>query len=95
MKPLCRRRKIQTGCPTYTPSGIYDVGCPNLELFPPQRRKALHESLIHEILEQRVVSSRGHRKRRGVKRNQTKFPVIRARDKPERIDFTIRIALLK
>ena len=95
MKPLCRRGKTQTGCPTRIPSGFYAADCPNLALFPPQRRKALHESLLHEILEQRVVSSRGLQKRRGVKRNQTKFPVIRARDKPKRFDFTIRIEVLK
>ena len=43
----------------------------------------MHEAILEEILEQRVASSRGLRKPRGVKRKQTKFPVIRSRIRTE------------
>lgn len=40
-----------------------------------------HESVLDEILEERVVSSRGRRNHRGVKRKMSKYP-IRPRNKP-------------
>jgi hypothetical protein len=40
-----------------------------------------HESVLDEILEDRVVSSRGRRNHRGVKRKMSKYP-IRPRTKP-------------
>jgi len=39
-----------------------------LPLFPPQDRKAFHEAVLDEILEERVVSSRGRCNPRVVKR---------------------------
>ena len=41
----------------------------------------LHESVLQEILEDRVVSSRGRRNHRGVKRKMSKYP-IRPRNTP-------------
>ena len=55
----------------------------------------MHQSILGEILQQRVASSRGMSKRRGVKRNQTKYPVIRKRDRPERIDYEKCFQILK
>ena len=40
----------------------------------------LHEAVLSEILEDRVVSSRGKRNHRGVKRKMSKYP-IRPRNK--------------
>jgi hypothetical protein len=40
-----------------------------------------HESVLDEILEERVVSSRGRRNHRGVKRKMSKYP-IRPKNKP-------------
>ena len=40
-----------------------------------------HESVLDEILEERVVSSRGRRNHRGVKRKMSSYP-IRPRTKP-------------
>ena len=69
--------------------------CRTRALFPPRRRKAWHQSVLAEILQQRVASSRGLRQQRGVKRNQTKFQVIHERGRPERTDFANSILMLK
>jgi len=59
-----------------------------LTLFPPRRRKAFHEALLQEILAERVVSSRGLRRPRGVRRQQSKFSVRRRqRLSQERIEI--------
>jgi len=44
-------------------------------LFPPQDRKAFHESVLTEILEERVVSSRSRCNPRGVKRKMSGYPL--------------------
>ena len=57
---------------------------------PPQALNAYHEKVIDEILEERVVSSRGRRTPRAVKRTIGKWPIrqrvraapSRARGKP-------------
>jgi hypothetical protein len=46
-----------------------------MSLFPPQERKAFHKAVLTEILEERVVSSRGRQIARGVKRKMSKFPL--------------------
>jgi hypothetical protein len=38
---------------------------PATALFPPRQRKALHEAILNEILEERVVSSRNRINARG------------------------------
>jgi hypothetical protein len=54
-----------------------------------------HKALLQEILQERAVSSRGRRMRRGVKRKISKFPVIRSRQRAERMDLPIRVQILK
>ena len=44
-------------------------------LFPPRARKAFHQQVLDELLEERVVSSRGHRRPRGVKRKMSNYPL--------------------
>jgi hypothetical protein len=56
----------------------------------------VHEAVLNEILEERVVSSRGRRVPRGVKRKMSSFPLRPRASQPIiRIDFTIAIILLK
>ena len=43
--------------------------------FPPQHRKAFHEVVLLEILEERVVSSRSRCNPRGVKRKMSSYPL--------------------
>jgi hypothetical protein len=56
----------------------------------------LHERVLEEILEERVVSSRGRRTPRGVKRKMSKYP-LRPRGKcpTTRINIPDRIRILK
>ena len=66
------------------------------QLFPPRRRKAFHEAVLHEILAERVVSSRGLRRPRGVRRQQSKFPVRqRQRLSKNRIEIERCIKIIK
>ena len=52
-----------------------------MPLFPPRRRKAFHETILDEILDERVLTRRGRRNRRGVKRKMSNFP-LRANGPP-------------
>ncbi len=67
-----------------------------MELFPPRERKAFHKAMLEEILQERVVSSRGQRRPRGVKRKMSNFP-LRARGAcgGVRIDFSRCIKIIK
>ena len=46
-----------------------------MALFPPQHRRAFHNAVLDEILQERVVSSRNRRNPRGVKRKMSNFPL--------------------
>jgi len=68
---------------------------PTPALFPPLVTATRHERLLEEILEERVVSSRGRRNPRVVKRKMSNYPT-KHRQKildphPQR---TIRIILI-
>ena len=52
--------------------------------FPPQRRKELHEAILDEILEERVVSSRDRINPRGVKRKMSNYPLRPRKRQPTR-----------
>src|SRR5438046_10721299 len=57
------------------PYGLSAANSPTSSLFPPQQRKAFHKAVLDEILEERVVSSRGRQIPRGVKRKMSKCPL--------------------
>jgi len=42
-------------------------------LFPPQQRKVFHETILQEILQERVSSSRNRINPRGVKRKMSNY----------------------
>ena len=67
-----------------------------MALSPPRQRKALHEAVLDEILEERVVSSRGQQRPRGVKRKMSKVP-LRPRGGCDRvrIEFSECIRIIK
>ena len=77
-----RPMKTRTSSPSSTRSGLSVAGCPSTALFPPPQRKAFHDSVIEEILQERVVSSRNRRNPRGVKRKMTSFPLRPRHVKP-------------
>jgi hypothetical protein len=66
-----------------------------MALFPPQQKKALHEAILNEILEERVASSRNRINPRGVKRKMSNYNLRpRKRQRTRRLDYAklIRIA---
>lgn len=55
-----------------------------------------HESILDEILQERVVSSRDRKCRRGVKRKMSKFPLRPRHSKPSApIDFKRCLVIFK
>ncbi len=67
-----------------------------MALFPPQQRKALHEAILDEILEERVVSSRNRINPRGVKRKMSNYNLRpRKRQRTRRLDLAGRIGIVK
>src|SRR5438128_12051500 len=88
--------KILTGFRSSTQctlsSGVWLVTA----LFPPQQRKAFHEAILDEILEERVVSSRNRINPRGVKRKMSNYPLRpRKRLQTLRIEFAQRLGSMK
>src|SRR4051795_10307818 len=69
-----------------------------VELFaalPPPARLALHEAVLDEILEERVVSSRGRQVPRGVKRKMSNYPLRPRASQPiVRTDFIAAIQIV-
>jgi len=64
-------------------------------LFPPQDRKAFHNAVLDEILQERVVSSRNRRNFRGVKRKMSNFPLRPRHAKPPQpIEFQKLIRII-
>ena len=65
-------------------------------LFPPQDRKIFHEAVLDEILDERVVSSRGRRNPRKVKRKMSNYPVNPPFEPiPKRVDYGKAVKILK
>src|SRR5215203_2522070 len=63
--------RTRTGSRSCTRCASYDASCPCSQPFPPRCRRALHEAVLDEILEERVASSRGRQVPRGVKRKMS------------------------
>jgi hypothetical protein len=71
-------------------------GWPITQLFPPRQRTALHQAILDEILQERVVSSRNRLNPRGVKRKMSNYPLRpRQRSRTRRIEFAKRIRIVK
>ena len=67
-----------------------------MPLFPPRQRKALHEAILNEILQERVVSSRNRTNFRGVKRKMSNYNLRpRKRQRTRRLDVAMRIKIIK
>jgi hypothetical protein len=67
-----------------------------LRLFPPPAKLALHEAVLDEILEERVVSSRGRQVPRGLKRKMSSYLLRpRASHPTLHINFTAAIRIVK
>jgi len=67
-----------------------------LLLFPPRQKKAFHEAVLEEILQERASSSRNRVNFRGVKRKMSNYNLRpRKRQKTRRIDVSKRIRIVK
>jgi hypothetical protein len=67
-----------------------------MPLFPPRQKKALHEAILDEILQERVTSSRNRINPRGVKRKMSNYPLRPQKRQPTRyIDIPKRIRIVK
>jgi hypothetical protein len=64
--------------------------------IPPRQRTALHQAILDEILQERVVSSRNRINPRGVKRKLSNYPLRpRQRSRTRRVEFAKRIRIVK
>ena len=70
-------------------------GWPAMPLFPPRQRKTLHEAILKEILQERVVSSRNRVNFRGVKRKMSNFPLRRGYKRSALSDISAAIIIIK
>jgi len=67
-----------------------------MALFPPRRRKAFHEAVLQEILQERVSSSRNRLNPRGVKRKMSNYPLRpRQPQRTRRIDCSKRVRIVR
>ena len=67
-----------------------------MRLFPPRHRKALHDVILDEILQERVTSSRNRINPRGVKRKMSNYNLRpRQRQRTPRIDAAKRIRIVQ
>lgn len=67
-----------------------------MALFPPRDKNAMHEAILNEILEERVVSSRNRINPRGVKRKMSNYNLRpRKRQRTRRVDFVKRVRIVK
>ena len=95
-KPPCRLTRTPTGSPSPTPCVSSAASCRCSRRFPPRARRALHRAVLEEILEERVVSSRGRQVPRGVKRKMSSYPLRPHAPQPTtRVDFNAAIRITK
>src|SRR5215213_11367162 len=88
--------RTRTGSRSCTRCGSYGASCPCSQPFPPRRRRALHEAVLDEILEERVASSRGRQVPRGVKRKMSSYKLRPRAPQPTTwIDFAAAIRIVK
>jgi hypothetical protein len=88
--------KIRTGSPSCIRCAWSNGAWPALPLFPPRQKKALHEAILDEILQERVTSSRNRINPRGVKRKMSNYPLRpRKRQRSRRVDFAKHIKIVK
>ena len=67
-----------------------------MPLLPPRQKKAFHEAVLQEILQERVSSSRHRLNPRGVKRKMSNYP-LRPRhcEHARRINFSTCVRIVK
>ena len=88
--------KNLTGSRSCIPSAWSNGAWPALPLFPLRQRKNLHEAILQEILQERVVSSRNRVNFRGVERKMSNYYLRpRKRQRARRLDVSKGIRIVK
>jgi len=95
MKPRCTPNKIPIGYPFSTLSALSAARWHPTALFPPRDRKRFHDTVLAEILDEPVNSSRDRRIPRGVKRKMSNFPLRRGYQRSPLIDISRAIRIVK
>ena len=88
--------RIRTGSLLFIRYASSNAACRALLLFPPRQRKAFHDVVLREILQERVNSSRNRLNPRGVKRKMSAYPLRpRKPQRTRRIDYSKQIRIVK
>jgi hypothetical protein len=67
-----------------------------MSLLPPRQKKAFHEAILQEILQERVSSSRHRLNPRGVKRKMSNYRLRpRQRGPTRRLNFAASVRMVK
>ena len=67
-----------------------------MSLLPPRQKRAFHEAILLEILQERVSSSRHRSNPRGVKRKMSTYRLRpRQRGHTRRINFSASVRIVK
>src|SRR5215469_17620131 len=89
MKPHSRSTMIPTNFLSSIPSASSVGNLPVSLPFPPRQRRAFHNAVLDEILQDRLPSRRHRRNKRCVKRKMSNFPLRQRTDKPLPLIFAI------
>src|ERR1700722_4154207 len=96
MRPPCKPKRTPIRSLSCRRSTLSNGACPATLLFPPQQRKVFHETILQEILQERVSSSRNRINPRGVKRKMSNYSLRpRRRGRTRRVDFRKRVRIVK
>ena len=88
--------RIPTDFPSSTRCAWSSGECRGTSLFPPRKKKSLHEAILDEILQERVVSSRNRVNFRGVKRKMSNYNLRpRKRQRTRRVEVAKQIRIVK
>src|SRR4030081_757173 len=82
MKPHSRPTMIPTNFLSSIRSASSAGNSPVSPPFPPRQRRAFHDAVLDEILQDRLPPRRHRRNKRCVKRKMSNFPLRRRTDKP-------------
>lgn len=78
------------------PFALSSAGSRGQFLFPPQQKTAFHESILDELLEDRVVCSRNRINPRGVKRKMSNYKLRpKQRERTRRVEYRLAIQGIK
>jgi hypothetical protein len=82
MKPHSMAMSMWTSSRSFILFVLLSAGCSGSSPLPPEDLPFLHRAVLDELLGIRVVSSRGRRNQRGVKRKMSNYNLRRKGQRP-------------